>query len=701
MQARLFLAGGGLYPAGESIIIRAAAIVAWALDASPVGGQRTGVNSFLSMGGIQMQFKRVLAVACALTFVVVAPVRSLIAGDSGPAAKPAAVGEWRYYGGDAGSTKYSALDQINKQNVKNLKVVWTWDSPDLPLQKENRQLGSFAYEATPIMVGGTLYASTSLAQVAAVDPATGKNRWVFNPEGYSAGRPTNLGYVHRGLAYWTDGNQERLYIASHDAKLWAIDAKTGQPISEFGEQGKVDLTKQIPRAQAARNYTMTSPPVICRDVVIVGSSISDGPQFKEAPRGDVQAFNVHTGKPAWIFHAIAQEGDFGNDTWEGDSWKYTGNANVWTLMSTDEELGYVYLPMSTPTNDWYGGHRLGDGLFAECLVCVDVTTGQRVWHFQTVHHGVWDYDLPGAPVICDIKVDGKPIKAVAQITKTGFTFVFDRTNGKPVWPIEERPVPPSTVPGEKLSPTQPFPTKPAPYERQGSTEDNLIDFTPELRAEGKAILDKYDHGPLFTPPTERGTVNLPGWAGGANWWGAAFDPDTGLFYIPSLTSPITVKLNKPDPARSNMNYVRGGPPLGGGLDGPRGLPLFKPPYGRITAINLHTGDHAWMVPHGDGPRAKVSEIVGHDVGPLGSGGGGPLLTKTLLFVGQGAGGRGGRGGGDEHVLRAFDKATGEIIAAAVLPGSPSSTPMTYLAGGKQYIVLGTQKGQLVALAVEE
>jgi quinoprotein glucose dehydrogenase len=257
------------------------------------------------------------------------------------------------------------------------------------------------------------------------------------------------------------------------------------------------------------------------------------------------------------------------------------------------------------------------------------------------------------------------------------------------------------VPGEKSSPTQPFPTKPAPYERQGATEDNLIDFTPELRAEAIEILNKYEHGPIFTPPTEKGTINLPGWAGGANWWGAAFDPDSGLFYVPSITAPIVVKLNKPDAARSNFNYVRGGPALGGGLDGPRGLPLFKPPYGRITAINLHTGDHAWMVPHGDGPRQKVSEIVGKDVGPLGSGGGGPLLTKTLLFVGQGAGGRGGRAGGGEHVLRAFDKATGEVVAAAALPGYPSGTPMTYLAGGKQYVVLATNNGQLVGLSLAE
>ena len=613
----------------------------------------------------------------------------------------APAGDWRYYGGDAGSNKYSSLDQIKAENVGKAKVAWTWDSPDVPLQTANRALGSFAYETTPLAVGGTLYTTTSLAQVAAIDGATGKQLWLFNPESYKAGRPTNLGFVHRGLAYWTDGRQERLYLAAHDAYLYAIDAKSGKTISEFGEGGRVNLAAAIPLAVNARNYTMTSPPVICRDVVIVGSSISDGPQNKEAPRGDVQAFDLRTGKPAWIFHAIPQAGEFGNDTWENDSWKYTGNANVWTLMSTDEELGYVYLPMSTPTNDWYGGHRLGDGLFAECLVCVDATTGKRVWHFQTVHHGVWDYDLPGAPVLCDIKVDGKSIKAVAQITKTGFTFVFDRVTGKSVWPIEERPVPPSKVAGEKLSPTQPFPTKPAPYELQGSTEENVIDFTPELRAEGLAILKTYDYGPLFTPPTEKGTLNLPGWAGGANWWGAAFDPDSGLLCIPSIQMPISVQLIKPDAARSNLNFIRGGGGFGAPVNGPRGLPLFKPPYGRITAIDLNTGDHAWMIPHGDGPREKVSEIAGKDVGPLGSGGGGPLMTKTLLFVGQGGGGRGGRAGGGANVLRAFDKASGKVVAEIAISAPPSGTPMTYLAGGKQYIVLATQDRKLVAIGLTE
>jgi quinoprotein glucose dehydrogenase len=288
---------------------------------------------------------------------------------------------------------------------------------------------------------------------------------------------------------------------------------------------------------------------------------------------------------------------------------------------------------------------------------------------------------------------------VAQVTKTGYCWVFDRVTGKPVWPIEERAVPSSTVPGERLSRTQPVPTKPAPFERQGSTEENLVDFTPELREEAKKILSQYDHGPIFTPPTEKGTINLPGWAGGANWWGAAFDPQTGMFYIPSITAPIVVKLVKPDPARSNFNYVRGGGGAGGSVEGPRGLALFKPPYGRITAINLNTGEHAWMIPHGDGPREQVSAVVGKDVGPLGAGGGGPLLTKTLLFVGQGAAGRGGRAGGGANLLRAFDKATGKVVAEITLPGQPSGTPMTYMAGGKQHIIVATNDARLVALAL--
>ncbi|MEW6213053.1 MAG: pyrroloquinoline quinone-dependent dehydrogenase [Acidobacteriota bacterium] len=617
-----------------------------------------------------------------------------------PAQQGARKNQWPFYAGDNGSMKYSPLAAINRDNVKNLKVAWTWDSPDIKIQEQNRSLRGFAHEATPLMIDGKLYVSTSLSQVASINAQTGETIWVYDPKSYTTGRPTNLGFLHRGVAYWTDGREERIFIGTGDAYLIALDAKTGKPIETFGEGGRVNLAKAIPLARNAANYAVSSPPVICRDAVILGSSISDGPVNKEAPRGDIQAFDVRTGKPLWIFHTVPQAGEFGVETWEQDSWKYTGNTNVWTLMSADDELGYVYLPIGTPTNDWYGGHRLGNNLFAESLVCLDARTGKRVWHFQTVHHGVWDYDLPAAPVLCNITVRGRRIRAVAQITKTGFCFVFDRATGKPVWPIEERKVAQSTIAGERLSPTQPFPTRPAPFELQGATEDNLIDFTPEIREEAKKILHQYDHGPLFTPPSERGTINLPGWGGGGNWWGAAFDPDTGILYIPSTTSPIVVKLVKPDPARSNFNYVRGG---GGGLganpQGPRGLPLFKPPYGRITAINLNTGEHVWQIPHGDGPREQISKIVGKDVGPVGAGGGGPLLTKTLLFVGQGASGRGGGGEGGANVLRAFDKATGKVIAEITLPSRPHGTPMTYMAGGKQYIIVATSDSRLVALSL--
>jgi quinoprotein glucose dehydrogenase len=610
-------------------------------------------------------------------------------------------GEWRSYGGDQGSSKYSALDQINRDNVQKLKVTWSWDSPDLKLLEKNSRLYTLGYEATPLMVGGVLYVSTSLSQVAAIDAATGKTIWVYDPKSYETGQPTNLGFLHRGVAYWTDGKAERIFIGTSDAYLVAVDAKTGQPVTGFGENGRVNLTKAIPFAVNARNYAVTSPPVICRDVVMVGSSISDVPTQKEMPRGDIQGFDVRTGKPAWIFHTVAQPGEFGNETWENDSWKYTGNTNPWTLMSADEELGYVYIPTGTPTNDWYGGHRLGNGLFGESLICLEAKTGKRVWHYQTVHHGLWDYDLPAAPVLCNIKVNGRAIKAVAQITKTGFVFVFDRTNGKPVWPIEERAVPQSTLAGERTSPTQPMPAKPAPFERQGATEDNLIDFSPELREEAVKILNKFEHGPIFTPPSEKGTVNLPGWGGGGNWWGAAFDPETGFFYIPSITSAIVVQLQKPNPAGSNFQYARNMAGAGSSAAGPRGLPLFKPPYGRITAIDLNKGEHVWQIAHGDGPRQKVNEILGNgkDVGPLGAGGGGPLLTKTLLFVGQGAGGRGGGSGGGGNVLRAFDKATGKVIAEINLAAMPHGTPMTYMAGGKQYIVIATFDGRLVALSL--
>jgi len=406
----------------------------------------------------------------------------------------------------------------------------------------------------------------------------------------------------------------------------------------------------------------------------------------------VRALDVRTGKQRGIFHTIPQGNAPGIQTWENESWRYSGNTNVWTLMSVDTELGLVYLPVGTPTNDWYGGHRLGDNLYAESLVCLNALTGEYVWHFQMVHHGLWDYDLPAAPNLVDILVEGKPIKAVAQISKQGFVYVFDRTNGKPVWPIEERPVPQSTVPGERSSPTQPFPTRPAPFAVQGITDDVLVDFTPEIHAAATAIVNQFDHGPLYTPPSLKGTINVPAWGGGANWTGAAADPHTGMLYLPSTNYAMVVKLTEPKPGSSDMRFVRSS--AVNRIEGPNRLPLLKPPYGRITAINLNTGEHQWAITHGNGIRNKLIQAGIADPGPTGGWGTGPLLTPSLLFLAQDDEGK--------FLLRAFDKQSGATVAELALPASPGGTPMSYTIGERQFIALATGSGKtagLVALAL--
>lgn len=622
--------------------------------------------------------------------------------------------EWRTWGADARSTKYSPLDQIDAENVAKLEIAWRWAAPDFSIEDEDllQQLGRF--EGTPLFIDGTLYVTTGFSMLAAIDPATGESKWVYDPKSWEAGRPTNLGFIHRGPSYWTDGDGARILYASGDAHLHAVNAKTGEVYADFGDNGKVDLTKGLRREIPRRNYTNSSPPVIVGDVAVVGSSISDGVTLQTAPPGDIRGFDVRTGEQLWVFHSIAQEGEFGNDTWENGSWQYTGNTNVWTTMSADLELGYVYLPFGTPTDDWYGGHRPGNNLFAESLVCLDAKTGERVWHFQAVHHGLWDYDFPTAPVLVDVVVDGKPIKAIAQVSKQGFCYVFDRVTGEPIWPIIEQPVPQSTIEGEKSSPTQPHPTKPEAFEPQGMDDENLIDYTHELFVEAQEMRSFYNWGPVFTPPTERGTINLPGWVGGANWPGAAADPETGILYIPSITAPVVGKVFKPDAARSNLNYV-GRPDLI--VPGPQGLPLVKGPYSRVTAIDLNTGDHLWVTPLGEGPRDHPA-LKGLNLGPMGSGSRGyPMVTKTLLFVAQesflytrefGDGmDASAKGLGDGRAtLQAFDKATGEKVWEMVLPNSPSANPMTCMVNGEQYIVIGVGSGEnkdagLIALKLKD
>jgi quinoprotein glucose dehydrogenase len=606
----------------------------------------------------------------------------------GEAQSGAQDGEWRDHSGDKGSTKYSPLEQIDAQNVGSLHIAWRRSAVADELRAGNPDLRfGNNFRSTPLMVGGVLYASNGVGLVEAFDPASGQTVWVQQlPEGPRA----RSGAPMRAVGYWTDGNDERILSVRGD-RLYALDATTGKSIRSFGSDGEVDLTVGL--GPPAIPFYWTSAPLVIGDVVVIGQSMPDNPPNKEGQRGDVRAYDVRTGALRWTFRVIPAAGEFGVETWENGSWEYTGGVNVWSLMSADPELGHVYLPLTAPTSDMYGGARPGDNLFSQSLVAVDAETGERIWHYQTVHHDLWDYDLPAAPVLADINVNGRPIKAVIQLTKQGFAFVFDRTTGEPVWPIEERPVPQSATPGERTSPTQPFPSKPPPFERQGISIDSLIDFTTELRAEAIEIAKQYVLGPLFTPPSiigtnpgERlGTLQLPGSTGGADWNGAAFDPETGMLYVPSVTGAFVAGLRRGDPERGNLPYVPGRREF---VEGPRGLPLFKPPYGRITAIDLNRGEIAWQVANGDGPR-NHPELAHLSLPPLGQPGRAtPLLTKTLLFVSEGGSinVRTPPGGGG-NMFRAYDKVTGEVVWETALDAGTTGAAMTYMHDGKQYIVV--------------
>ena len=608
----------------------------------------------------------------------------------------AASGEWRAFGADAGATKYSGLDQITKDNVNQLRIAWRRPSvdPSILQMAPNLSVGT-DLGAAPLMVGGVLYSPNGVGLVEAFDAGTGETLWVQEP--LEDGADAYRGVDTRGVAYWTDGTERRILVQRGEY-LYALDAATGDTFSDFGDGGRVDLTTGL--ADGAR-YRWGGAPTVVRDVVVVGQSMGDTFLTKEDIRGDVRAFDVRTGQLRWVFHTVPQAGEFGTDTWEDESWQYTGHAPVWSLFSVDEELGYVYMPVTSSTNDMYGGHRRGDNLFSQSLVCVDAATGERVWHYQLVHHGLWDYDPPAAPILMDLVVDGRPIQAVTQITKQAFAFVFDRVTGEPVWPIEERPVPQSGTPGEFTSPTQPFPTKPPAFDRQGATVDNLIDFTPELRAEALEIVKNYTTGPMFTPPSvkgdgNRGTIQLPGSQGGADVQGAAFDPETNILYIPSITAPFVADIEAGNPDYTNLSYVKGTRQW---IGGPRGLPLFKPPYGRITAIDMNTGEIVWQVPNGDGPRnhPAIRHLnlgrLGRPARPT------PLATGTLLFIGEGTGRAGGGSRRPEEMpmeivtnfgepwFRAYDKTTGDVVWEMEL--SVTGAPITYMHQGRQYIVVAT------------
>ncbi len=627
-------------------------------------------------------------------------------------------GDWRFTGGDAGGTKYSPLDQITRDNAKTLRVAWRWKSDNFGPRPE------YNLQATPIAIDGLLYTTAGTGRaVVAIDGATGETRWTYR---YDEGERGRLGprQNHRGLAWWSDGKgDDRLLYITPGYFLIALNAKTGQPITSFGTGGVVDLFDGLDRPRPANGAIgSSSPPMVVKDVAVIGAALQSSAPSRENIAGHIRGYDVRTGKRRWIFHTIPEPGEVGNETWKRDSWAYTGNTGVWAPMSADQELGYVYLPVETPTNDLYGGHRPGNNLFADSLVCLDASTGKRVWHFQLVHHGIWDYDTVAPPILLDVTVGGRRIKAVAQVTKQAFTYVFDRVNGEPVWPIEERPVPQSDVPGEQTSATQPFPTRPAPFDRQGVSKDDLIDFTPALRAEAERIMALYRTGPLFTPPIVagsnglKGALWLPNTTGGANWQGGAADPETGILYVASHTL-VRVAALVHDPKLSSMDFIGGGggdaPPgprapgqLTIGVLGPQGLPLIKPPYGRITAVDLNSGDHLWMRPNGETPDwiRNHPALSGVTVPPTGRfEHSGLLVTRTLLFSGEGSGLYAVPQGTGGPMFRAHDKRTGEVVAEIRLPSNQSGIPMTYLARGRQFIVVPAgavgSPGEFIALTL--
>jgi quinoprotein glucose dehydrogenase len=608
--------------------------------------------------------------------------------------------DWPVYGGDAGAGRYSPLTDINRRNVGTLQVAWTWKPAEGPLKEFGTQPGTF--QNTPLMIDDVLYVSTPYNRVVALDARSGREIWRYDPEPFKDGQPPNgTGFVHRGVAAWRDeGGQLRIFLNSR-YRLICLDARSGALVTTFGNKGIVDLTEGLSWKVNPRHYTNTSPPVVYRNLVILGNGVGDRLAYRNDPPGDVRAFDARSGKIVWTFRPVPRAGEPGNETWGENSWQFTGHTNVWAPMSLDDSRGLLYLPVSTPSNDYYGGLRPGANLFAESIVCLDATTGQRKWHFQIVHHGLWDYDLASAPVLTSITVGGRRIDAVVQLTKQGFAFVFDRVTGEPVWPIQERDVPPSTVPREQAWKTQPFPTRPPAFSEQGVSLEDAFDLTPQLRDQARAELSKYQLGPLYTPPSMQGTVMRPGVIGGANWGGGAFDPSTGMLFVKTTSNNAAIlRLTEPDKSASNPRadevdapLVNRAPPATFN----NGLPLLKPPYGHLTAIDLNRGEIAWRVTLGDTPSLRAHPALKDVALPakLGAGGApGAIVTAAgIVFV----------GGGDE-ALNAVDATTGESLGRFTLPQRTTATPMTYRTSApdsRQFIVIATGQGEnaeLVAFA---
>jgi quinoprotein glucose dehydrogenase len=620
-----------------------------------------------------------------LVVLVTAPLllAAVVMGQQGTAN-----GEWRRVGGDGGSTRYSPLDQINTQNVSTLRMAWTWRGDNFGSAPEIKN------EVTPLMIGGVLYFTAGDRRaVIAADAGTGETIWTWRMD--EGARAEGVRRNNRGVAYWTDGRRARILVVTPGYQLVSLDAATGLPDTAFGEEGVVDMTKAVEKDAnfnpAIGHLMNTSPPLIWGNIAVVPTSLENGrvPKSMKFPKGDIMAFDVRSGRKLWTFHTIPRRGEFGADTWLKNSNEYSGNTGAWTPFTVDEELGYLYMPVEAATGDQYGGPRPGNNLFSSSIVCLDVRTGKRIWHYQLVHHDIWDYDPPSAPMLADITVDGRRIKAVVQLTKTAFAYVFDRTNGQPVWPIEERPVPQSDVPGEATSPTQPFPTKPPAFDRQGFTREDVIDFTPQVKAMALAAIEGYRIGPMFTPASmvdpaqgTKGTLTFPG-SGGANWEGGAVDPETGYLYVASATRTDTAVYGvmRPKPGETDIDII-GTPSVGPTV---QGLPIVKPLWGRITAIDLNRGEIAWQVANGDTPPAVKNHplLKGVTIPATGSPSrAGILVTKTLLLAGEGYEG--------QPKFRAYDKKTGAVVWETDIPASQTGLPMTYLHRGKQYIVFAVR-----------
>jgi quinoprotein glucose dehydrogenase len=639
-------------------------------------------------------------------------------------------GEWRTYGGDLGHTRYAPLDQITASNFSKLEVAWRFKTDNLGPRLE------FNLQSTPLMVGGRLYSTGGTRRaVVSLDAATGELLWVHSEDEGARATAAPRQLSGRGLAYWTDGKEERILYVTHGYRLVALDAKTGNRVPTFGRDGILDLKADLDRSidLTTGPVGLHATPIVAGDIVLVGAAFETGanPKSRSNVKGAVRAFDVRSGTRLWMFKTIPEPGEVGSETWEDDSWAYTGNTGVWAQISVDLELGMAYLPVEMPTHDYYGGARPGNGLFGETLVAVDLKTGQRKWHYQLVHHGVWDMDIPCAPILADITVNGRTIKAVAQPTKQAFLYVFDRVTGQPIWPFEERPVPQGDTPGEKYSKTQPFPTKPAAYNRQGMSLDDLIDFTPELRAEAIKAIAHYKIGPIFTPPVVSkaegpiATLQMASQGAATNWPGGSYDPETHILYVHSQSAVATLGLVPPPPgAAPDVRYHQGtvlaGARRSGGSGSAsaeaggavtaltiQGLPLIKPPYGQISAINLDTGEILWQVPHGETPDTIKNHpaLKGLSIPRTGRPGNvGTLVTKTLVISGEPGFGittTGQRGA----MLRAYDKKSGAEAGAVYMPAPQTGSPMTYMLNGRQYLIVaisgGSYSGELVALRLPQ